>query len=135
MMLRRGFPILGLSLAFLAGCGGDGEREADAEKPVSASAAISEIAAVRSGLDEALSTYESGDAEQADKQVGDAYLEHFELVEGPLEEVDAELNEKLEDSIREELREKMQADAPQTEVAKLVSDIKADLDTAEAALR
>ncbi|MEJ7892804.1 MAG: hypothetical protein WKF94_09200 [Solirubrobacteraceae bacterium] len=126
---------MGLSLAFLVGCGGDSEREADAEKPVSASAAISEIAAVRSGLDEALSTYESGDAEQADKQVGDAYLEHFELVEGPLEEVDAELNEKLEDSIREELREKMQADAPQTEVAKLVSDIKADLDTAEAALR
>jgi hypothetical protein len=90
---------------------------------------------VRKGLEEALATYKSGDKAKADEQVGDAYLEHFEHVEGPLGKADHELNETLEDSIREELREKIKDGAPPAEVEKLHAQIQANLTKAEAALR
>ena len=118
----------------LAGCGSDNEDEAR-EAATTPKQAAAQIGQVRKGLDEALATYASGDAATADEQVGTAYLEHFELVEGPLGKVDEELNERLEDSIREELRDKMKAKAPKAEVHTLVKAIKADLAKAEAALR
>jgi hypothetical protein len=121
-----------LALAF-AGCGDDGKSEDD--HATTPGQAIAEIAKVRSGLDTAMTSYGDGDAKRADAQVGDAYLEHFEHVEGPLEEVDAELNERLEDTIREELRDRIKAGAPAAEVKALVGRINADLDKAEAALR
>ena len=135
MTFRRGLPVVALSAVLVAGCGGDSKQETEAEPPRAPDKALVEIGKVRSGLDAALATYKSGDAKAADTQVGDTYLEHFELVEGPLEAKDAELNETLEDAIREELREKMQAKAPEGEVADLVKQIEADLDKAEAALR
>lgn len=135
MTFRRGLPAVALSAALVVGCGGDSEKKPEAEPSGSAQQALTEIGAVRSGLDEALATYESGDTKAADTQVGDAYLEHFELVEGPLEDKDAELKERLEDAIRERLRDRMQAKAPAAEVAKLVTRIQADLDRAETALR
>jgi outer membrane murein-binding lipoprotein Lpp len=119
----------------IAGCGDD-EQETEAPAATqTAQTALAEIEKVRTGLDEAQATYASGDAAAADTQVGDTYLEHFELVEGPLGDKDAELNEKLEDTIREELREKITAKAPKGEVAALFDEIDADLDKAEAALR
>jgi hypothetical protein len=123
--------------ATAAGCGG-GERESDseaAERQATPRQAIAEIAAVRSGLAEAMATYRSGDRAAADEQVGTAYLEHFELVEGPLEEVDHELNEELEDGIREHLREAMKDDAPLGRVSRLVERLDAQLAEAKAALR
>ena len=53
------------------------------------------------GADRALATYKSGDTKAAEDQVAEAYLQHFEDVEGPLEDKDAELKEKLEDAISE----------------------------------
>ncbi len=97
MPFRGGLLLIGVGAALWAGCGDD-ETESSREKAVSGQEAVAGVGAVRPGLDEALSTYTSGDAQAADKLVGDAYLEHFELVEGPLEGKDAELNEKLEDS-------------------------------------
>ena len=119
-------------LGLLTGCGGDDEK---ATEGTTATQAITEIGAVRDGLDEALSTYKSGDQQAADQLVGDAYLEHFELVEGPLEAKDEELTETLEDAIREELRDKITAGAPEAEIAGLITEIKADLEKAESALR
>jgi hypothetical protein len=127
--------VAGLSAGLLAGCGSGDEKSSSDEPATSAGRAITEIGVVRNGLDEALTTYRSGDGQAADKLVGDAYLEHFELVEGPLEAKDEELTEKLEDAIREELRDKIQAGAPKQEIAALVAEIKADLKKAEAALR
>lgn len=135
MSIRRGLPVVAMSAAVWAGCAGDKEKQLEPEKPAVASQALTELGEVRSGLDEALTTYKSGDAKAADTQVGDAYLQHFELVEGPLEKKDPELKETLEESIREKLRDRMQAKAPKAEVAKLVARIDADLDKAEAALR
>jgi major membrane immunogen (membrane-anchored lipoprotein) len=122
------------------GCGSsdggtDSATEAREETSATPEKAIQEIAAVRKGLDQAMSTYRSGDKAKADDQVGDTYLQHFELVEGPLEKVDGKLKENLEDGIREELRGKIKAGASQAEVDNLYEEIDAELDKAEAALR
>jgi len=121
--------------AVVVGCGGNGESKDEAEAQATPQEAITQIGEVRTGLDAAVKTYRSGDASKADEQVGDAYLQHFELVEGPLEKADEELNEKLEDAIREELRGKIKGQAPHAEVQQLADAIKADLVKAEAALK
>jgi hypothetical protein len=118
------------------GCGGKDESKEAAESEASTpQQALTQVRATRAGLTKALSTYRAGDHAAADRQVGDTYLEHFEQVEGPLEKADKELNEQLEDGIREELRGKMKADAATAEVQRLANEIMAGLDRAEAALR
>jgi hypothetical protein len=126
--------VVALALAgFAIGCGSSSEDKASeqAEHSATPQQAIAEIGKVRSGLAEALATYKAGDASAADEQVGDTYLKHFELVEGPLEDVDHELKEELEDTIREQLREQIRADAGAAKVSALVQEIDAKLDKAE----
>jgi high-affinity iron transporter len=120
----------------IAGCGEDSGSEPahEAEADVTPDEAITEIGAVRSGLDQGLAAYRKGDADAADQAVGDAYLEHFELVEGPLEEADPELNEELEVLIRETLTNAIAEGEPVKDVEKLVDDANAGLDEAEKAL-
>jgi high-affinity iron transporter len=121
----------------IAGCGEDSGSEPahEAEADVTPDEAITEIGAVRSGLDQGLAAYRKGDADAADQAVGDAYLEHFELVEIPLGKADPELNEELEELIREKLRDEIVAGAPVKEVEALVDEANAGLDRAERALR
>ena len=124
--------LLALTLVGLgAGCGSDDADEAD----VTPAAAAAEIDTIKSMLDDALAKYEDGDAEAAEELVGDAYLEHFEEVEHPLEEADEELMEDLEHTISTEIREQMKDGAPAAEVAQLIAATKADLDRAKAALQ
>jgi ABC-type enterochelin transport system substrate-binding protein len=124
-----------VSALALAACGGESESEEAAEQSATPAQARAEIGEVRKALDAAVSQLREGDAKAADNTVSEGYLEHFEKVEGPLEKVDGELNEKLEDSIREELREKIQDGGSVAEVTRMVSAIKADLGTAEQRLR
>jgi hypothetical protein len=135
-VLRTGAVLAALALAAI-GCGSSDDKTTatEAEHSATPQQAVAEIAKVRSGLAEALATYQAGDESAADKQVGDTYLQHFELVEGPLEEVDHELTEELEDTIREELRDKIRSGGSVDEVTKMVAEIKADLDTAEQKLQ
>jgi predicted lipid-binding transport protein (Tim44 family) len=124
--------LLALTLVGLgAGCGSDDADEAD----VTPAAAAAEIDTIKSMLDDALSKYEDGDAKAAEELVGDAYLEHFEEVEHPLEEADEELMEDLEHTISTEIREQIKDGAPAAEVAQLIAATKADLDRAKAALQ
>ena len=124
--------LLALTLVGLgAGCGSDDADEAD----VTPAAAAAEIDTIKSMLDDALAKYEDGDAEAAEELVGDAYLEHIEEVEHPLEEVDEELMEDLEHTISTEIRTKMKDGAPAAEVEQLIVVTKADLDRAKAALQ
>jgi hypothetical protein len=118
----------------LAACGDDKEPAAEARTATPAKARA-EAGTVRDQLATALETYKGGDEAAAADQVENAYLEHFELVEGPLEEKDAELNEKLEHAIREDLVEAMKDGKPATEVTSMVEQIDQDLATAETALR
>jgi hypothetical protein len=125
-------------LALIAGCG-DGDSSASEKEEHEATAtplkAIVEIGAVRQGLAAGLASYQQGNAEKADQLVGDAYLEHFELVEGPLEKRDEELNEELEELIREEIREEIKDGAKASEVAALIAEANRELDEAEKALK
>ena len=133
----RSRSALALTLAGAAlalGACGDDEESASSEPATTPAEAITEIGEVRSGLDEALAAYEKGDADAAEQLAGDAYLEHFELVEGPLEEADAELTEELEELIREELRAAIVAGEPAKDVEGLVDEANAGLDEAETAL-
>ena len=134
MIMRMGVVAALAAAGLSMGCGG-GDSKSEAEESATPQEALTEISAVRDGLDQALATYRAGDHAKADEQIGDAYLQHFEHVEGPLGKVDAELNEQLEDSIREELRDKIKAKAPAAEVTALKREIDANLDKAEAALR
>jgi alkanesulfonate monooxygenase SsuD/methylene tetrahydromethanopterin reductase-like flavin-dependent oxidoreductase (luciferase family) len=129
-----------LSVGLLAaGCGDDSDDSEEAAEEAEAAAlspeqAIAEIAVVRKMLDDGLAAYEKGDQAAAEELVTDAYLEHFELVEPPLEEADEELNEELEVLIREELGGAVAAGDPEADVKKLVDEAQSGLDDAEAAL-
>jgi hypothetical protein len=135
MSLRPAVAALALvsSLA-LAACGSAGDEKAEDEQGTPAQARA-EIGEVRAALDTAVASLKEGDAKAAEDAVSEGYLQHFEKVEGPLEEVDAQLNEKLEDGIREELRAKIREGGSVAEVTRMVSDLKADLATAEQKLR
>jgi len=123
------------ALVALAGCGEDSSTSAEEHESATPQVAIVEIGQVRTGLAAGLAAYRAGEAEKADQLVGDAYLEHFELVEGPLEERDEELNEELEELIRNEIRQEIKDGARAAEVAALVSEANAELDEAEKALK
>jgi hypothetical protein len=128
----------------LPGCGDDSETTGKPAKPATTAPdaqaspnaeAIREIGATRIGLDQALKQLRRGNEKAAEETVSETYLQHFELVEGPLDKVDHELNEDLEHTIREDLRKKVASGADPAEVGKLIDEVKADLDTAEAKLK
>jgi DNA anti-recombination protein RmuC len=119
----------------VAGCGGsDAEAEAEDESATPAQAA-QEIDQIETLLDDALAQYRDGDAEAAEETVGDAYLEHFEKVEGPLGDEDHEFMEELEHRISTEIRDEMKDDAPVAEVEQLIGQTKQDLAKAQAMLQ
>ena len=116
----------------LGACGGSDEPAQESTSPAGARKAVAET---RDALSAALATYRSGDRSAAREQVAEAYVSHFEEVEGPLEGKDDELKESLEHAISDKLRASMRAGRPANEVAAQVKAIIADLDRAEAALR
>jgi len=136
--MRRTFPIILVAAGLVAGCGDSSDSasptEAAEEQSVSATEAIEQIDAVRGGLAASLAAYRNGDEAQAEDLAAEAYLQHFEPVEGPLEERDEELNEELEEQIRETLRDRIHDGAPVAKVAALVNTIDRELDEAERAL-
>lgn len=125
------------AVALFAGCGDSDSSNGteEAEHAATPAKAIVEIGLVRQGLAAGLAAYKQGDAEKADEVIGNAYLEHFELVEGPLGERDDELNEELEELIREELRDEVKAGADAAEVEALVAEANQELDKAERTLK
>jgi hypothetical protein len=119
-----------LGLGLLSGCGDSDSEGSEEGAAVTPRQAVGEIGQVRHGLAAGLAAYVQGDAERAERLVGDAYLEHFELVEGPLETRNEELNEELEELIREELRDAIRKDEPVAEVRALVGEANDGLDRA-----
>ena len=120
-------------LLVVAGCGG--EDEAEAEESATPAQAVQEIDQIKQLLDEALAQYRVGDADQAEETTGDAYLEHFEKVEGPLGEEDHEFMEELEHRISTEIRDEMKNGASVAEVEQLIDATKTDLDQAQRLLQ
>ncbi len=123
----------------LVACGGDDTTADGGSGSTSGSAAtataVRELAETRDALRAALAAYRQGDHAAAEEQVSEAYVSHFEEVEGPLEAKDPELKERLEESISTELRTAMRSKAPAAEVTAAVQEVVADLTKAEAMLR
>jgi hypothetical protein len=133
MTARTLTPLLAAAALGASGCG-DGDSKESAEKSSSPRTALRELGETRTGLEAARAAYGTGDKKTADDRVASAYLDHFEHVEGPLEARDEELTEELEDGIREELRDEIKT-GTKAGVDKLFTEIFADLDEAEGALR
>lgn len=136
--------LLGLVALTVTACGSDDDsspaaatatEEGEEEGEITAEEAAAEIDEIKRMLDEGLAQYQDGDTDAADTTVGDAYLEHFEKVEHSLEERDHELMEELEHRISTEIRDEMKEGASADEVAALVEETKAELDTAKAKLQ
>ncbi|HJS81511.1 MAG TPA: hypothetical protein VJ742_01615 [Nitrososphaera sp.] len=81
-------------------------------------------------LDDAVLSYQAGDAQEAKALAIEAYLDNYEFIEADIEEDDPELMEKIETDIRVELVEMIDAGRPASEIASHVTMIKADLETA-----
>lgn len=133
-MIRKTTSILLLTASLgLVACGGNDDdkvsEEAKAAQSTPAEAA-KEAELAKTKLDEAVNTYREGDRKTASTQIADAYLEHFEDVEGPLEKIDETLNEKIEEEMSEELRKLADQGVEVSVLAKRVAAVQADLDTA-----
>jgi hypothetical protein len=124
---------LGSAVA-LVGCGEE-KRAAAGGRPAGSAKAIAEIGETRTALDHGLEAFKAGDKARAQELVSEGYVEHFEEVEGPLEQVDHGLKEKLEQTIAMGIRDKIKQGAPVREVEALVGQAKADLTTAEQKLK
>lgn len=137
-MTRRLLPILLIALASViavAGCGGSGDSAATTSAEASTpEEALAELATIRTLLEKAVAQYRAGDAEAAEETVGDAYLEHYEHVEGPLGERDHDLMERIEEILSTDLREQIKDGKPADEVADAVDELNGHLDEAETAL-
>ena len=121
------------ALAFTAGCDDDDKNgSSNAPAPTNPQA---ELRAVRAMLGRAGEEYRAGHGAQAERTIGDAYLDHFEDVEGPLDKRDHALKETLEESISTTIRERMKAGAPVDEIQRLMGRTQRQLVQAEAALR
>jgi len=129
--MRRLSSVLLIALAAVvllaAGCGGSDEADEDSATPAEAVAEIEEIEAL---LATAVEQVRAGDAEAAEETVGDAYLEHFEEVEGPLGERDHDFMEELEEAISTDLRNDIKAGKSADVIEAEVAEINADLEQA-----
>jgi hypothetical protein len=129
--MRRLSSVLILLIAafalVVAGCGGNDEPEEESATPAEA---VGEIGEIKTMLATALDQVRAGDADAAEKTVGDAYLEHFEQVEHPLGEEDHDLMEELEEAISTDLRNDIKDGKSADEIQAAVDEIEADLDRA-----
>jgi UDP-N-acetylmuramyl pentapeptide synthase len=127
------------AVLLVAACGGEssgsGSSGASEQESSDPAVALAEAGATRKGLQQALATYQAGDAAAAEDQVAETYLQHFEKVEGALEAKDEELNERLEETINGDLRAQMKAQKPAAQVQRTVEGVVADLQAAEGLLR
>jgi flagellar motility protein MotE (MotC chaperone) len=118
----------------VAACGSDEESGAAAEENSTPQQAVSEIGTVTTTLDKALSQVKSGDRDAAEETLAESYTEHFEKVEGPLEKVDGDLKEEIEETLSTKIRGKVHDGASQGDIAAMIADVKQDLATAKTKL-
>ena len=116
-----------LALGAASGCGGSDESSEESTTPAEA---VAEIAEIKTMLATAVDQVRAGDTDAADTTVGDAYLEHFEHVEGPLGERDDDLMEELEEAISTDLRNDIKEGKSADEIQAEVDAIESDLDQA-----
>lgn len=82
-------------------------------------------------LDNALLSLQNGNRVAADKNVSAAYLDNFEYLEAPIEEVNSTLMLKIETNMRENLRDMIKNQTAVSEIEAYVTDIRKDLETSK----
>jgi len=121
--------LLALAVLLLGACSG-----APAATPSPTASPVdydAEAQAAADLLDQALAAYIAGDSQAAMDLVADAYEQHFELIEHPLEEIDEAFMEELEVLIATRIRAAMTDGAPASTVQLLVEEAKAGLAQAQ----
>jgi ABC-type Fe3+-citrate transport system substrate-binding protein len=138
--MRRLPLVLLLVLAALAltaaGCGSSDESSSstttaeEGEESATPEEAVAQIAAIKVALAKAVTQVEVGNRELADETVGDAYLEHYEEVEGPLGDRDHDLMEEIEEAISTDLRNRIKDGDDPSQIQASVDEINGKLDEA-----
>ena len=89
------------------------------------------LSTIRNLLDKSITEINAGNYTGASELVDIAYIDNYEYIEGPLEELDSELMEETEVMIREDLANAIEDKKPLEEITTLQNNIKSNLDTAE----
>jgi high-affinity iron transporter len=121
-LLAIGVVALGIVLA-----GGPAQAQVTPEE------AIVELDEARALIDRSLELYEEGRGEEAYTAARNAYLDHFEYVEIPLRVRDEALTLELEEDFAE-LRNLIEAGAPQEDVESVAAEVRRGLDRVERVL-
>ena len=82
----------------------------------------------------AQAAYANGDSDLAFELVSEAYLDNYEFLEAPIGEIDIDLMHKIEDNMREELRNMIKSSSSYNLIEAQILMITNDLDTADSLL-
>ncbi len=86
---------------------------------------------IRTLLNQSITELNAGNNTGASELVDIAYIDNFEYIEDPLEELDSELLEETEVMIREDFASAIEDKKPLDEINTLHNNIRSNLDTAE----
>jgi hypothetical protein len=89
------------------------------------------LSTIRTLLNQSITELNAGNNTGASELVDIAYIDNYEYIEAPLEELDSELMEETEVMIREDLASAIEDEKPLGEITTLHNNIKSNLDTAE----
>jgi hypothetical protein len=89
------------------------------------------LSTIRTLLNQSITELNAGNYTGASELVDIAYIDNYEYIEGPLEELDSELMEETEVMIREDLANAIEDKKPLEEITTLHNNIKSNLDKAE----
>jgi len=92
---------------------------------------LTTLSTIRTLLNQSITELNAGNNTGASELVDIAYIDNYEYIEGPLEELDSELMEETEVMIREDLANAIEDKKPIDEITTLHNNIKSNLDTAE----
>jgi hypothetical protein len=122
---------LTMSSLFGYGFGFNFSNGQESEKERQPAEIINEI---RCLLNQTVSEYQSKNTTGALALAEDAYLENYELIEGPLAEQNQTLMEDTEVMLREDLRNLIKDKSPESDIQVLVEKINSNLNSAEMVL-
>ena len=86
---------------------------------------------IDTSLNNAISSIQNGDYVAADKNVSAAYLDNYEYLEAPIEEVNSTLMQQIEINMRENLRALVKNQTSLADIEAYISNIKDDLEVSK----
>jgi hypothetical protein len=89
------------------------------------------LSTIRNLLDKSITELNAGNFTGASELVDIAYIDNYEYIEGPLEELNQDLMEETEVMIREDFANAIEDKKPLNEITTLHNNIKSNLNMAE----